>query len=792
MRKYFLLVVLIIATMYDLFGFKLTDRWLDSLYGPYTLYIDSCTNVSINDSLAVFERILFDPDSCIKNLQTDSVSLLPEIQYGLGTVNNFGIPLLRYSSFYILGTDTVYMPPKEYGVTKRILGIGKTNFFEISLNDSTELRWDKDGGGYIDSLDIHHGGVDINTILRHECGHAYGLDHEVSSLLLTLMSSGTVAGNNNNPVLYLGHQEILGFQALYDPPIINIEDQNVINYGDSIIFNTKGPIDYRLYSNAGFHGYISKNDSIYSSTPHFIKCSDDYYVDTLYTYIPDSLGNYKFKIYTAMDWNPTGDISLYETHNRPYSEVSFKVVANPKIEFPLPNETYHVRPTGGKGSVTDTLAIKVKVPEILSSYPQINIKIDDVYVNQGDITFDSGENVWVYNWDLSGETPTEYGKRYSIKAEIDGDPTDFDVTSIYLVEPIFFEDFETMNNFSTAGWTLYSYEVPGIIHTGWELALDPLNSLNTCAISESTNSTQLIYKLTSPLFQLPAVTDNQILVDFKILIDIFGTTFSRLYFNVLDSNGTIINEQNTRVPTTVGDWLDVTYDLSAYSGQSIKLCWVNYYLGTACDSNYYALDNLLVHITPDMSGPYIDFIAGNTADINEDMNLILQFNDNSDISSVTADYSIESDSDSITLYPMKGTYNYTGTISARDHECDGSISFKIKDSIGNETISSLYSINWVAGGGYVLTSPENVLIATENDSTAVITWDLVPGATAYKVYSSLDPYGTFEEDSTGTFTESRKWEKVIDGDKYFYYIIATDAASKENKRILAPRRTVVR
>ena len=75
----------------------------------------------------------------------------------------------------------------------------------------------------------------------------------------------------------------------------------------------------------------------------------------------------------------------------------------------------------------------------------------------------------------------------------------------------------------------------------------------------------------------------------------------------------------------------------------------------------------------------------------------------------------------------------------------------------------------------ILTTPENVAITLQTDSTFALTWDMVAGASGYKVYSSLDPYGVFSEDSTGTFTESRKWEKLFDGNKYFYYIIATDA-----------------
>jgi hypothetical protein len=169
------------------------------------------------------------------------------------------------------------------------------------------------------------------------------------------------------------------------------------------------------------------------------------------------------------------------------------------------------------------------------------------------------------------------------------------------------------------------------------------------------------------------------------------------------------------------------------------------------------------------------------------MNLLIQFNDTSGIGSVTADYSIEEDSNTITLYPVKGTYNYTGLIPARDHECIGTITFRIKDSVGNETVSSGHSIGWAIGGGGLLTAPQNVLMTVVNDSTLTITWDMVDGATGYKVYSSLDPYGSFTEDSTGTFTSSREWQKTFDGNKYFYYVVATDAVKEEGFEIAKAR-----
>ena len=254
-------------------------------------------------------------------------------------------------------------------------------------------------------------------------------------------------------------------------------------------------------------------------------------------------------------------------------------------------------------------------------------------------------------------------------------------------------------------------------------------------------------------------------------------------FYVCNSNRDTLTTAIQLYPSCVdGAWVDIEYDLSAFAGQTVKLMWWHYYAGaTACNVCYYCLNDIIVYQIPDIEAPVIDFIAGNSAEPNEDMNLNLQFNDNSDIESVTADYSIEGDNGAITLTPVKGTFNYTGTILAKDHECNGSISFKIVDGVGNETVSGGHAIIWAVGGGGVLSAPNNVVITQPTSSTISITWDLVEGATGYKVYSSTDPYGTFTEDTTGTFTESRKWEKTIDGTIYFYYVVATNALKKEEE-----------
>lgn len=791
--KKFLLMSLIVSL--NLFGYRLTNQFL--LPGNYEIfYGDSLLN-QVNwgsyNFLPEGDLQWWDIDSVVTHfiLNTSQVANKPTLTFN-SSVNEFAPCKLIYDSLgqeycpYTLQYEDVYQlfkfdPDSTYG--------GKTNF-TIHVNSEIS-KWQSTNDE-----------TNMKSILAHELGHSFGAHDQGTDndalMYYTYELGGVMTTLSKMPEI----DDLNAFKNVYEKPIVQVLSSHVAiddtmkvffeDTGDSVEFqiNTPQLLEYNsvippdlqlvgFFTNLSNSEYAVNPDSLGNNT-YIIKESIS---DLLTCYGDNTL---KLRTFVKrVDW----DYDYYDTGGAPCGEVYFKFAPKPTIESPLPNEIYPIQPSS-KEPVIDTLAIKVRVPEILSSYPQINIKVDDVYVNQGDIIFDSGENVWVYYWDLSTVNPTEYGRRYNIVAEIDGDPTDFDATGIYLVEAIYYEDFQTMISLTASGWTKYSWEDPELPYTGWWLDTDSLDYSNICALTLSQNSNTLTYWIKTPGIAIPAESGRTTVVSYNIFYAELDPVppFSSLYFNIYDVAGNALTS-STKVNAVKGQWTNFTYDLSQFAGQTIKIRWHNFYqnFSVKCNSTVFCLDNVLVYSTPDMEGPNIDFIAGNTADIDEDMNLTLQFNDNSGIDGVTANYSIESDNDTITLYPVKGTYNYTGTISARDHECNGSILFKIKDSVGNETISSSYNINWIEGGGYILSAPVNVLISTPNDSTAAITWDIVPGAIDYKVYSSLDPYGTFAEDSTGTFTESRKWEKVIADDKYFYYIIATDGAKKKQLDILEPK-----
>ncbi|MFO7810611.1 MAG: GLUG motif-containing protein, partial [Candidatus Delongbacteria bacterium] len=85
---------------------------------------------------------------------------------------------------------------------------------------------------------------------------------------------------------------------------------------------------------------------------------------------------------------------------------------------------------------------------------------------------------------------------------------------------------------------------------------------------------------------------------------------------------------------------------------------------------------------------------------------------------------------------------------------------------------------WQAMGG--LSAPGNITTSVSG-SDLTITWDAVPGASSYNVYSSADPYGTYSLDGTGTFN-GEEWTAPLPASKMFYYVTATDAKDLIKKK----------
>ena len=74
--------------------------------------------------------------------------------------------------------------------------------------------------------------------------------------------------------------------------------------------------------------------------------------------------------------------------------------------------------------------------------------------------------------------------------------------------------------------------------------------------------------------------------------------------------------------------------------------------------------------------------------------------------------------------------------------------------------------------------PENVMISVVSD-VVYLTWDAVTGANSYSVFSSSDPYASYETwdlEESGILVEN--WSETVPGTKLFYYVKASTSTSR--------------
>jgi len=79
----------------------------------------------------------------------------------------------------------------------------------------------------------------------------------------------------------------------------------------------------------------------------------------------------------------------------------------------------------------------------------------------------------------------------------------------------------------------------------------------------------------------------------------------------------------------------------------------------------------------------------------------------------------------------------------------------------------------------VLDTPENVTISIENNNVH-LSWESVPEATSYRVYSSPDPYEDFELDHTGSYLGTN-WTAPLTESTRFYYVTAVNELREKSK-----------
>ena len=77
-------------------------------------------------------------------------------------------------------------------------------------------------------------------------------------------------------------------------------------------------------------------------------------------------------------------------------------------------------------------------------------------------------------------------------------------------------------------------------------------------------------------------------------------------------------------------------------------------------------------------------------------------------------------------------------------------------------------------------SPTNI-VTSVSTNTLTIDWDLMPNANSYLVYSSNDPYDTFDYLET---VDTNTWNTTIDATtKKFYHIVASSDAVKTDEPV---------
>jgi Secretion system C-terminal sorting domain len=104
----------------------------------------------------------------------------------------------------------------------------------------------------------------------------------------------------------------------------------------------------------------------------------------------------------------------------------------------------------------------------------------------------------------------------------------------------------------------------------------------------------------------------------------------------------------------------------------------------------------------DVDPPEFVSILDNFININEDMELNVNFSDASNIDAAIAYYDLGNGEIEINLTEIESddlrfVYSFAGTIPAQSIETTGTIRFEVTDVLGNELITSQYDIAWVEG-----------------------------------------------------------------------------------------------
>ncbi|MDA3839165.1 MAG: FG-GAP-like repeat-containing protein [Candidatus Delongbacteria bacterium] len=100
--------------------------------------------------------------------------------------------------------------------------------------------------------------------------------------------------------------------------------------------------------------------------------------------------------------------------------------------------------------------------------------------------------------------------------------------------------------------------------------------------------------------------------------------------------------------------------------------------------------------------------------------------------------------------------------------------------IYNEYTNQLSDNSNIVSVSTAVPNPQNIS-TTINGANLELSWDVVVGASTYKIYSSNDPYGTYTEDTSGTLI-GKTWTIPYTESKKFYYVVAVDAKMPVTKK----------
>ncbi len=112
------------------------------------------------------------------------------------------------------------------------------------------------------------------------------------------------------------------------------------------------------------------------------------------------------------------------------------------------------------------------------------------------------------------------------------------------------------------------------------------------------------------------------------------------------------------------------------------------------------LDEAIEAWSEDTEPPVFVRLLDNIASVGEDIDLLLNINDISNIDSAVAYYDLGSGLQELVLQEVEDRlfpYTFTGNIPAVQEELQGTIYFEIEDEVGNLLISEEFEIGWIDG-----------------------------------------------------------------------------------------------